>query len=74
MSETLTSQPALFEIERPELTLHEVLMQEYEQEVSTLTTEQLEALRTEELETLSDTESRVHLLNRIIDERQKYEQ
>lgn len=71
MSETLTAQPALFELEAGErqLTLQEVLMQEYEKEIADLTVEQLEALRFEELETLSDTENRIHRLNRLIDER-----
>lgn len=46
---------------------HEAMMSEYLNEVNSLTIAELEALRSAELDTLGDTENRVHMLNRLIE-------
>lgn len=60
----------LFEMECDrEPSAREVLMNEFQEECDTMTTEELFSLRQAELETLSDTESRIHILNGLIDGR-----
>lgn len=66
----MSDQERLFEMECDrEPTARELLMGEFRQECEAMTTEELVALRHAELDTLSDTESRIHMLNGLIDRR-----
>lgn len=69
MSET---QPTLFEINNhPQVEMYQEMMREYKFELEVMTVEQLEALKMEELETYSDTEARINLLNIEIENRNR---
>lgn len=65
-------QPQLFEINNDaQENLYREMMMEYKGEIETMTVDQLNALKMEELETYSDTEARINLLNIEIENRSR---
>lgn len=66
----MSEQERLFRMEcEPTMTEHEQAMQDFFQEAQLLSNEEIGALREAELQSYSDTEQRIHMLNRIIESR-----
>jgi hypothetical protein len=66
---TTPEQMNLFETEVKPRSMNEYMLFEYQKEVALRTTPELKELRIEALEQLSHAETRVHMLNRLIDGR-----